>query len=380
MKKAVCISCTHHYNQRIRPVEAALQAAGYECTYLTSDFSHGEKSHFTVQLPHCVQLPTRPYRKNISPARILSHMRFARDAMAAVERLQPDLIYVEVPPNALCRAAARYKKTHPQVTLIFDVFDMWPESFPSGRAKKLLALPFRVWAAFRNKGLPKADLVFTECDLFRHLLTPCLNGTPARTLHLCRSAAATAAPKLLANAAMLELCYLGSINNIIDIPTIAALIGHLQAIRPTLLHIIGDGETREALISAVKSTGAGVEYHGIIHDTVAMQAIFDRCSFGLNVMKDSVCVGLTMKSLDYFAGGLPILNTIAGDTWELVGQRNLGINLRREDLAGCAEEIAGLTPETQRQLGENTLTAFHELFTEQVFQENLLSGLSFLMR
>lgn len=33
-------------------------------------------------------------------------------------------------------------------------------------------------------------------------------------------------------------------------------------------------------------------------------------------MKTSVCVGLTMKSLDYYAGGLPIINTIAGDTYE----------------------------------------------------------------
>ena len=40
MKKAVCISCTHHYTERMAPILATLRAAGYECTYITSDYNH----------------------------------------------------------------------------------------------------------------------------------------------------------------------------------------------------------------------------------------------------------------------------------------------------------------------------------------------------
>ena len=43
-------------------------------------------------------------------------------------------------------------------------------------------------------------------------------------------------------------------------------------------------------------------------------------------MKDSVFVGLTMKSMDYFATGLPLINNIKGDTWEIVEKEGLGVN------------------------------------------------------
>lgn len=372
MKKAVCISCTHHYYERIAPVEAVLRAQGYEVTYLTSDFHHNNKTHYTVEgLAHCIQIPTKPYQKNISPQRILSHIGFAKDVFEKVEQLQPELIYVEVPPNSLCRQAARYKKKHPEVKLIFDIFDMWPESFPNSRAKQLLALPFRVWGQFRNKGLPKADLVLTECDLFRNKLQPYLQNTPNHTLYLCRPGATTEAVKALPQQDAIHLCYLGAINNIIDIPTIAGLIGQVQTLRPVVLHIIGDGENRETFISAVEAAGAQVQFHGKIYDAAQKQAIFDQCSFGLNVMKDSVFVGLTMKSLDYFAGGLPIINTIAGDTTHLVASRNMGINLCREDLSVTATRIAEISPDTNLQMRQATLDTFHELFLETVFANKL---------
>lgn len=376
MKRAVCISCTHHYSERVAPVEATLRAAGYECTYITSDYNHYIKSHYRVtDLPHCQQLPTLAYTKNISVHRILSHMRFARDAFARVEQLQPDLVYVELPPNSLCAAAARYKKRHPEVKVIFDLFDLWPESFPDHRAKSLLSIPFRAWGNIRNKNLPKGDLVLTECDLYRQKLTPYLKDTRQQTLYLCRPGATTEAAKCLPEQKELHLCYLGFINNLIDIPAISALLGHLQQLRPVVLHIIGDGETRDAFISAVEAVGARVEFHGKIYDSAQKQAIFDQCSFGLNIMKNSVCVGLTLKSLDYFGGALPILNSIQADTWNLVESRGVGINIDRSDLAATAQQIAAITPVQQQAMGEKTLQMFEELFTEAVFQKTLLSVL-----
>lgn len=376
MKKAVCISCTHHYAERMAPVLATLRAAGYECTYITSDYNHYTKSHYRItDLPDCEQLPTLGYKKNISHQRIVSHMRFARDAFARVEQLQPDLVYVEVPPNSLCKEAARYKKRHPEVKVIFDLFDLWPESFPDHKAKSLFCLPFRVWGNLRNKYLHKGDLVLTECDLYRKTLAPYLKDTHQQTLYLCRPGATTQAAKRLPEQEALHLCYLGFINNLIDIPTISALLGHLQQLRPVVLHIIGDGETREAFIAAAENAGAKVEFYGKVYDPVQKQEIFDKCSFGLNIMKDSVCVGLTLKSLDYFGGALPILNSIQADTWEFVESRGVGINIDRNDLAATARQIAAITPAQQQEMGEKTLQLFDELFTESVFQKTLLSVL-----
>ena len=44
-------------------------------------------------------------------------------------------------------------------------------------------------------------------------------------------------------------------------------------------------------------------------------------------MKNSVFVGLTMKSMDYFEGGLPIINNIHGDTWDMIDENGIGVNI-----------------------------------------------------
>lgn len=372
MKKAVCISCTHHYNARTCYVEAALRKAGYDCTYITSDFHHTSKQRHRVDMPHCIQIPTLSYSKNISVRRIVSHIRFAADAMKLVAKLRPDLLYVEIPPNSLCREAALYKKRNPNVTLIFDIFDMWPESFPGNRLKALLRLPFRIWAGFRNRGLPAGDLVLTECDLFQTSLQSALKDTPAKTLYLCRPGATVQSCKRLSQQDGISLCYLGAINNIIDIPAISALIGQVQLLKPVTVHVIGDGESREAFLSALEQTGASVVFHGKVYDNAQKQAIFDQCSFGLNIMKSSVFIGLTMKSVDYFAGGLPIINSIGGDSRYFVEQRGMGIQFDRENPAETARQIATITPEAQLRMAENTLDTFHALFTQTAFEETLL--------
>lgn len=366
-KKAVCISCFHYYDNRIRLVEGYLQKHGYVCTYITSNFDHVHKAPFSCDIPQSIQIPTRPYYKNLTFDRIYSHMLFARDAMNQVRQIQPDLLYVMVPPNSLCYEAARYKKENPNVKLVFDIYDLWPETFPSSRAKQLLSIPFGVWGWLRNSGLKLVDVVFTECDMFRQVLKKRLEGKKTDVLYLCRAGITAKEDRPLPESEGIHLCYLGSINNIIDIPVIAELVERIQALHPVVLHIIGDGESRDQLIASVKNAGAQVEFYGKVFDPEKRQAIFDKCFFGINVMKDSVCVGLTMKSLDYFAGGLPIINTIQGDTADLVRDKNIGINLNRENLGETAEVISKLTVSDVVKMRQNTLKMFRELFLEESF-------------
>ena len=370
-QRAVCISCFHYYDHRIRLVEDYLLSKGYDCTYIISDFSHIEKKHFRTELEHCIQIPAKPYYKNLSVARLRTHAQFARDAFRLVEKLSPDFLYVMVPPNSVARQAAKYKKRHPNVKLVLDLYDLWPETFPNNRAKQLLSLPFAIWRSVRDCGIPAADLIFTECELYQDRLKKQLTGKKTEVLYLCRSER-TAGEKIAApDTPELHLCYLGSINNIIDIPTIAKLIGTMVKLRPVTLHVIGDGESREVLIETVRSVGAQVVFHGKIYDVAKRQDIFDLCSFGVNIMKDSVCVGLTMKSLDYFAGGLPILNTIEGDTYQFVEEYDIGINVKRENIEEAAHVAVEMTSQENLQMRKNTLFLFSEQFSESVFQKKI---------
>ena len=87
-----------------------------------------------------------------------------------------------------------------------------------------------------------------------------------------------------------------------------------------------------------EDSGAKVIDHGKIYNQEEKKGIFDSCHYGLNIMKPSVCVGLTMKSIDYFEFGLPIINNIKGDTWEAIEKYDCGVNLGKKKLHLSVEE------------------------------------------
>ncbi len=371
-KLAILVSCFDYYTNRVQMVDEYLQSQGYETRYITSDFHHTKKASYVCVLPSAIQLHVRPYQKNLSADRILSHREFARGIYGYLEKLprQPDLIYAVPPPNFMAKYLAKYKKKHPQVKLVFDIFDLWPETFPNGRTKKLLAPAFAIWGSLRDRALPAADRILTECDLFRQKLG-LWEDPRAFTWHLlgCR-------PELDLKAQLpedrLNLCYLGAINNIIDIPGIAGLVSQIGKRKPVCVHIIGKGERQEEFVQALEEAGAQVQFHGAIFDAGQKLAIMARCHLGLNMMKDSVCVGLTMKSVDYWSFDLPLVNNLPADTANLICQYGAGVNVGPE----AVDTLCGLTNEDYYAMRRNVHTMYEECFAKDVIREKLQKALA----
>lgn len=357
-KRAVLISCSDHYGHRLWAMDEYLKSRGYETVYLTSDFGHDSKKVYRCQVPGCRQLHVRPYQKNLSLDRILSHREFAKKAVRWLEELErePQLVVSILPPNFLADYLARYKKKHPSVRLVFDIFDLWPETFPSGGMKRLLAVPFSVWAGLRDKNLPAADRVITECHMFQERLG--LPDERAQTIYLAARRPEGLGHDAQLDPEQLELCYLGAINNIINIPAITQLVRELASYKPVTVHVIGEGERREALVQSIEQAGAQAEFHGAVYDEAEKHRIMSRCRFGLNVMRDSVCIGLTMKSVDYFKHDLPIVNNIPADTAQLVEREHIGLNLT----ADTAQRIAALPIEECLAMRANVRRVFDRCF------------------
>ncbi len=366
-KTALLISCSDHYGHRLRVTDECLQKRGYQTTYLTSDFDHMQKEPFTCEVEGCIQIPTKPYTKNLSVARILSHRRFARDVFRYIEKMevQPDVIVALLPPNFVGHYAAKYKKKHPNVTLIFDIFDMWPETFPGSFIKKLLSPAFWVWAQVRDHSLPKADFVMTECEMFRQLLR--LPAKKSQTVYLCGSELDNPRENISLAEDRLHLCYLGSINNVIGIPDICQLISQLTPHKPVTLHIIGTGEQEQVLIDGARAAGAQVEFYGPVYGYERKLEIMNRCHFGLNLMKSSVCIGLTMKSVDYFRHNLPIINNIPADTKLLLEDQRVGLEWNDQ----CAEQILAMQTEDFLQMREDLRKVFARCFDKTVIGQQI---------
>ncbi len=367
-KHAVLISCFHYYPNRLYMADRFLKSKGYTTFYLTSDFDHAKKRPYKVDQPDSRQIHVRAYRKNLSAGRVLSHRDFARGVYKYLESLpqEPAVVMSIIPPNFLGRYLKKYKRRHPNVKLIFDLYDMWPESFPSGEMKKLLAPVFNIWGGLRNRALPAADCVFTECDLYRERLG-LLDWPHVHTQHLagCRPEGLDLTAKLPQDR--LNLCYLGSINNIIDIPAIASLLNEISALRPVTIHVVGRGERQEELLEALGQTGAQVCFHGPVFDPEEKRNIMSTCHLGLNIMKTTVCVGLTMKSVDYFSYDLPIINNIPADTSRLVAENGAGFNLD----GNTSRRVAQLTGEQLLAMRENVHRMYDKYFEPEILQQQL---------
>lgn len=323
------VSCFDTFIERQTALVEHFRARGDTVHAFLSDFQHVTKTYQTVTPDGWTLVHAAAYQKNLSLKRLYSHSRFARSARQALERGQWDLIWAIVPPNALVKQCAGYKRTHPETKLIFDINDLWPESFPLGGIKNLP--PFHIWQGMRDKFLPAADYLVTECDLFQSRLRLTWDERVS-TIYYCKPHEALQldrTPQLPEDC--YSVCYLGSINHIIDMDAISAILTSLRQLRPVRFHIIGSGESKGQLIALAKEKADEVIDHGSVYDAAEKQAVFNRCHFGLNAMKPTVCVGLTMKSIDYLAGGLPLINTIPGDTWDLIEQNGFGLNWRREN-------------------------------------------------
>ena len=317
-------------------------------------------------------ISVRAYEKNLSIARLRSHYDFSKKIKNCLEDIKPYLIHALIPPNTLVKALSEYKQKYMKTTLIFDLIDLWPETMPIEQFKGLP--PFILWKNYRDKYLDMADIIFTECDLYQEVLQT-EDNSKFSTLHWARK------EKVLEGNYKLEedklsFCYLGSINNIIDIDLIIKFLRACKMHKPVSIHIIGNGEGKESFIDQLKRNNIVVYDHGEVYSQKEKQNIFDQCNYGLNIMKKSVVVGLTMKSLDYMCGQLPLINTIQGDTKELCSKYNLGFTIDESNYDDISLKVSSETIEENFRRRECIKDIYNTIFTKDSFFSKLETRLS----
>ena len=293
----VIVNCFETYENRVALLQDFFEKTGDKVKVYTADYCHFKKCKRETAPDNYILIKTRPYKKNLSFERLSSHADFAKKVYAALEERieQTDLIWVMLPPNSLARRMGEIKQKFPAVRLVFDVIDMWPETMPLHGVDNIW--PLSKWKKLRNKNLKFADAVVTECYLYQEKIKDYVTKDKLFNLYFAKKH--TDFPKITEKKTeCMELCYLGSINNIIDIDLIGKIIEQVSKERTVKLHVVGDGERKEALLETARLAGATVEYHGIVFDEEQKSDILARCHFGLNIMKDSVYVAWTILRQD----------------------------------------------------------------------------------
>lgn len=371
MKQALLISCFNWYKTRLEPIRNILIDKGYKVTVLIADFDHIRKRTISVKYAECTYLPVPQYKSNISLQRIYSHLTFGKAVKKQLSTQQPDLVYVLVPPNNIAKYCAAYKNSHTHTKLILDIIDLWPESFPYGSNIKNI-FPFTIWKNWRSTCIKVADYVFTECDLYQEKLKGILPKSKTSTLHLFKEQTETERKLVLdvihkkeTDTKTVKFAYLGSMNNILDTEGITNVIkAFLAQGYNTELHAIGKGESEERFKTAVEQTGCKTFFHGPIFDECAKIKILAPCDYAFNMMRNTVEVGLTIKSIDYLSYGLPLINNIKGDTWRFVEEQKIGVNIN------TSEEWK---PKVKGIIHKDKIIDFYiNHFSGQVFRQNIL--------
>lgn len=367
-QKAIIVSCFDWYEGRLKPIKELLSDK-YDVVVLMADYNHIDKT-YNCSNKDVEYIHVQEYKKNLSISRLKSHYGFATEVYRYLCKKDPALIYALVPPNSVVKRCVQYKEENPNVKIYFDVIDMWPESFPI--PCKDYFLPFRIWRKLRDDNLKYADHIFTECELYQKSLIGVFSKIS--TLYLYKDLKPECKKLIdkeihsikVRDQKTIYLGYVGSINHIIDIDRIREIICKISEKYQVVFRIIGDGENVDRLISVCKEAGAAVEYYGKVFDEEKKIKILCSCDYGMNIMKESVKVGLTIKSIDYFSYGLPLINNIKGDTWQLIERFGIGLNYDSENF-----NIESFHESNNLDMHNEVRRLYEMMFTLDAFKQNV---------
>ncbi len=363
----VIINCFPNLeHSRTEPIRKILNAEEYNVFMITSDFDHFKKKKLIIPDDGIIQVSVPSYKRNISISRIISHILFVKKTYSLLYKLEPDIIYVKIPPNLLIKSLYKFKKKK-NVKIILDIYDLWPESFPNIR--KLTIPLFYIWKNLRDKYLFIADKIITECALYKEKLYL----TNADVIYLAQEDYQNFKLKKVTLNHQLDICYLGSISHLLDIPLTISFLKNLNVLKKIKLHIIGDGELRQRFLDELKNNNISYSYYGVVFDSQKKLEIMSKCQFGLNIMIDSAIVGLSNKSVEYFKTGLILINSIGYDTQNMINDYNTGFNICNENIEKVAKKVALLDAKQINDLKLNSRNLFLKQFSEEVFKNRIIA-------
>lgn len=330
--------------QRYWLMARAFARAGHDVTLWTSDFSHARKARrqlganvgtsFVRDGFRTVLVATRPYRANIGLARIVSHRLLAKAwARRVANEPAPDLVVASSPPLSLCAAARDYCAVQ-NVPFIVDVMDAWPETFERVLPRMLLA-PLRRLA---RRNYQTAAAISTVSERYVDLVRGYGVRAPVTLFyHGIERNVSVARTEERPESAAWRLVYAGNMGASYDVRTVIAAVKTLPDVT---LDLAGTGPCEPAW-RTLAATCPRIRFHGYL-DAAALQALLATADAGVVPMFPASCVGVPYKLADYAVAGLPVLNSLTGETARVLAETGAGFSYQAGDVASFRAALAAL--------------------------------------
>ena len=320
----------------------AFARAGHQVVFWTSDFSHARKRSrglggleglggLDVRL-----IPTLPYSKNVSFARVRSHRAYAEEWVRIVRNLPnfpnipnlPNLIISSTPTLSAAAAALAIGRALGSKVVV-DVMDAWPETFERLAPKGLrwLIKPFLLGMYRTARQIYReADLVTGVCERYRNLTGRsdyCLAyhgidlGLPSPVF----------CPRPPDPTQKIRLVYAGNLGKTYDL---APVVKAVEENGEFELDVAGFGE--------FKCDCSRVRFHGLLPEQ-SLQTLLGQCDVGIVPMRPDSWVGVPYKFCDYSQAGLAIVSSLGGESSALLEKYRCGVTYNAGDVASLVAAI-----------------------------------------
>jgi glycosyltransferase involved in cell wall biosynthesis len=363
----------------------ALAERGHEVVWWTANFDHYSKqfrskgpteivvsSGFTIRL-----VPTPAYRRHVGFSRLWSEAVFAYRLQRIASKLPaPQIIVSADATMAWAYAAASLAKQF-DANLVFDICDLYPEVFVGILPRWLRSYSNIILSplyASRSYFIKKADAVIAVCDDY---LIPAQRETTLtkdRMLTIyCGVDLGTfraAQGSLEESHALADLfckgendvyaIYAGTLGLLYDIDALLKAAVLLQASGSYVKIIIAGGgpRTNDIRLFIHQNGLNNVKMLGEISFTQLIR-IYQICDIGLNIYGINSPVAMPIKVFDYFAAGLPVVNSIRGFLEQFLQEHRIGLQYSAGDAKSLTSALDRLSSDhaMMREMSRNAANA-----------------------
>lgn len=309
--------------------KSQLECEGFRVIFFTTDFEHQRKK-WVQEFPdgYFMLKSYIPYKKNISFRRLLNHFFLGLSLFKALQgqSQKPDVIIVSYPTILLAFASILFGKIR-RVKVIVDVRDKWPDVFLIHPIFILF-----IWPLFMIK-----KIIFSKAD---HLIAISPHyykwASPYRIIQMC-NVLPLAQPNVkkvkryLSASEPIHLIFSGTLGSTYDLNMIISIHDILIEKKINfVIDVCGDGPKKKWLEDQIIFK-KNIKLHGWLNKS-DLQVKLDNAQFGLMFYNENAPQGWPNKLVEYMANGLPIINTLSGESWDLIEQEDLGINCKSSDL------------------------------------------------
>jgi glycosyltransferase involved in cell wall biosynthesis len=346
-------------------IAQALSEKGYKVNLFISNFSHKEKKiidvdYIEININFSIYVvPSLEYYNHLSYKRIIYEKIFAKNVNKNENNLPlPDVVLIKEPAIFMFdQLKPLLKKSNAKV--VVDIIDLWPELFVLKFPKKFRWLGNIIFYPFylKRKNIFKSASAITAVSPdYLELGLKANNKVPSKVIYWgcdieeINSLLSSNNNNLLAELNLPEKndniwgIYAGTLGENYDILSLLKASKVLNNELPHLKILIAGAGPLEKTVIDFAEKNKYIIYLGSL-PTDKLYKLFSFCDFGFSTYIEASTVSMPIKCFDYFAAGLPLVNSLNRNLGALIEEHQIGYQYEASNYISLVETLKKLMEE-----------------------------------